>query len=223
MKCRNCGTEFNEGSFCPECGTEFIESERKEEVVNKSDVPLQSNEKKLGILVGAFLAAIIGTKIIGGTILTAWMIFSILALIFIEQRQATRFYQMVLSFSKIGWVVGFGDLFYTYSLDFLSMDHYVIKLVVALIIFIIIAENILPSSAISLDKIKIGMRTIVECFIYYIIALGLLAILWYTLDISFKISFVLSEIIYIVVIWGRIGEMKYKEEHNPVIYKKFCS
>jgi len=25
MKCQNCGTEFNEGIFCPECGTKYVE------------------------------------------------------------------------------------------------------------------------------------------------------------------------------------------------------
>ena len=27
MKCQNCGTEFEEGLFCPECGTKWIESD----------------------------------------------------------------------------------------------------------------------------------------------------------------------------------------------------
>ena len=26
MKCNNCGTEFNEGMFCPECGTKYVVS-----------------------------------------------------------------------------------------------------------------------------------------------------------------------------------------------------
>ena len=31
MKCQNCGTEFNEGLFCPECGTKYDEEQVKKE------------------------------------------------------------------------------------------------------------------------------------------------------------------------------------------------
>lgn len=30
MKCKKCGTEFEEGIFCPECGERYISEEKRE-------------------------------------------------------------------------------------------------------------------------------------------------------------------------------------------------
>lgn len=54
MKCKNCGTEFNEGFFCPECGTRYeTENDNKELLQDKPDemptdqtVGINSVEKK---------------------------------------------------------------------------------------------------------------------------------------------------------------------------------
>lgn len=41
MKCSNCGTEFNEGLFCPECGTR-VESNLENEVLKKVEMPKET-------------------------------------------------------------------------------------------------------------------------------------------------------------------------------------
>lgn len=45
MKCQNCGTEFEEGLFCPECGTKWIENNINTNVLNSDSD--QENEQAL--------------------------------------------------------------------------------------------------------------------------------------------------------------------------------
>ena len=47
MKCRNCGTEFDEGIFCPECGTKVVESDNESE--NISQVIEESDEEEMPV------------------------------------------------------------------------------------------------------------------------------------------------------------------------------
>lgn len=45
MKCENCGTEFNEGVFCPECGTKIKPELSPEECAKKQEIEQIAKEK----------------------------------------------------------------------------------------------------------------------------------------------------------------------------------
>ncbi len=46
MKCANCGTEFNEGLFCPECGTKYDEYESKLAELRKAEEERKRREQE---------------------------------------------------------------------------------------------------------------------------------------------------------------------------------
>ena len=47
MKCANCGTEFNEGLFCPECGTKYDEYESKLAELRKAEEERKRQEQEI--------------------------------------------------------------------------------------------------------------------------------------------------------------------------------
>lgn len=44
MKCKNCGTEFEDGVFCPECGTKYIENEVSENTSNVEEAMKKAHD-----------------------------------------------------------------------------------------------------------------------------------------------------------------------------------
>ena len=46
MKCKNCGTEFNEGIFCPECGTKNEPMTNENTVVENTITMETRNEEE---------------------------------------------------------------------------------------------------------------------------------------------------------------------------------
>ena len=99
MKCKNCGTEFEEGVFCPECGTKYgnnIQDEKevkKEETINhelKDDFVEEVNELgKTSPFYKKWWFWLI-VLVLGGFLITKWWFWLIVIILVVDMIKSKK-------------------------------------------------------------------------------------------------------------------------------------